>query len=233
MNVGSDATPRAKDDEQGIDYFVRSPLLRFYSQLSVRARKNMYQTFMRLIAPAPDAKILDVGVTPNQTMPGFNFFEALYPHPENITATSIEDASYLEVKYPGLRFVKTEGVTLPFRDAEFDVVVCLAVIEHVGNRQQQARFARELLRVGRRVFVTTPNRGFPMELHTFVPLIHWLPQRAHQALLRMLGLRFWAQTENLNLLGKRNLLGLFPPESGVKLTGHALLGMTSNLIAYR
>ncbi len=29
------------------------------------------------------------------------------------------------------------------------------------------------------LFVTTPNRWFPIEFHTVLPLVHWLPKRQH------------------------------------------------------
>ena len=64
---------------------------------------------------------------------------------------------------------------MPFADGEFDIVFSNAVIEHVGGREQQRRFVEESLRVARRAFVTTPNRWFPVEVHTRLPLVHWLP----------------------------------------------------------
>jgi len=43
-------------------------------------------------------------------------------------------------------------------------------------------------RVCRRgVFLTTPNRWFPVEFHTVLPLVHWLPKPQFRALLRKLG----------------------------------------------
>ena len=221
-------------DVRPIDYFLSShPLRRFASEISLRARQKMFASFMTAMSPGPDTTIVDVGVTPDQSHAESNFFEALYPYKSRITATSIEDASFLEVKYPGLRFVRTSGSSLPFEDKSFDIVVCFAVLEHVGDREQQERFVGELLRIGRRLFLTTPNRQFPVEFHTFLPLIHWLPKRRHQAVLRRLGLEFWAQTENLNLLTTRDLRALFPDESGARFTGHKLLGLTSNLITIR
>ena len=182
----------------------------------------------------PDEKttILDVGVTPDRTLPESNFFEKLYPYKQQLTATSIEDASFLEQEYPGLTFVHTPDGKLPFEDQAFDIVFCSAVLEHVGNRQEQARFVRELLRVAKRFFLTTPNRGFPVEFHTFLPFIHWLPQPAHQAILRLLGLTFWAETKNLNLLTPTDLRELFPQNTDLRLQKHYLLGLPSNLIAW-
>jgi hypothetical protein len=117
----------------------------------------MYGSCIKLTSPQANDKILDVGVTPDRTLIDSNFFEALYPHPSMITATSIEDASFLEEAYPGLRFVQTGRDGLPFEDKAFDVVVSFAVLEHVGTADDQKRFVQELLRVGKKVFLTTPD----------------------------------------------------------------------------
>ena len=69
---------------------------------------------------------------------------------------------------------------LPFGEGEFDVYFSNAVIEHVGGPGAAARSSDEALRVGRRVFVTDllQRRWFPLELHTRLPLVHWLPEGA-------------------------------------------------------
>lgn len=216
-----------------IQYNVsKHPLLRMVSAVSQRARQRMFQFFMETAQITSETRVLDVGVTPDRSLPEFNFFEQLYPYKNRITATSIEDAAFLEEQYPGLRFVQTKGNILPFEDGEFDVVFCSAVVEHVGDRQSQAQFIGELLRVSRRFFITTPNRQFPIELHTFLPLVHWLPQPVHQAVLRKIGLEFWSHTENLNLLTPSAFKQSFPDEAQVKFHSYRLLGLPSNLIAY-
>ena len=68
-----------------------------------------------------------------------------------------------------------DGTRLPFADGEFDLVFSNSVIEHLGSREQQERFAREVRRVGRRYFVQTPAREFPIEPHLLAPFFHWLP----------------------------------------------------------
>ena len=191
----------------------------------------MFARFQQLCAPRPSDRIVDVGVTPDRTLKESNFFEALYPHPEMLTATSIEDASFLEQLHPGLKFVQTGANELPFQDKEFDIAVSFAVLEHVGSRDCQQRFVHELVRVADKVFVTTPDKSFPVEFHTFIPLIHWLPQPIHQSILRMLGLEFWSQTRNLNLLYEKEMLDLFPPTVTVELYRNRLLGFSSNLLA--
>ncbi len=107
---------------------------------------------------------------------------------------------------PGPRFVKVSAGPLPFGDDEFDVAHSSAVVEHVGNRKRQAEFPGELWRIARRgIFVTTPNRWFPVEFHTTLPLVHWVPPPIFRALLSRIGHHFYAQEANLNLMSSGDL----------------------------
>lgn len=224
---------QAEKSPEAVDYFSSThPLRRAATEVAFRARKRMFDYFRQVMPVTPQATVLDVGVTPDRKLKDSNFFEQFYPYKNQITATSIEDAAFLEEHYPGLRFVQTGGLELPFADRSFDIVFCSAVLEHVGDRASQQKFIEELLRVSRHFFITTPNRQFPIEMHTFLPLLHWLPQPRHQALLRKLGMTFWADTANLNLLSPGAFLKLFPEQTAIKLHRHRLLGLPSNLIGY-
>lgn len=57
--------------------------------------------------------------------------------------------------------------------------------------------------------MTTPNKRFPVELHTFLPLIHWLPDASCRAVLRRLGQDYFADVKYLNLLDAPTFLSLF------------------------
>ena len=202
------------------------------SRISFYVRLKIFSSFMEIMKPDSRALILDIGVTPDQKLPESNFFESLYPYKDRIVATSIENASFLEEEYPGMTFIQTEKDRLPFKDQSFDIVFCSAVLEHVGDSVHQSCFIRELLRVSRKFFIITPNRQFPVEFHTFLPVIHWLPQPLHQTILKKLQMDFWSHTRNLNLHTPRSLRSLFPPHTDVHLIYVLLLGFPSNLIAY-
>jgi hypothetical protein len=98
-----------------------------------------------------------------------------------------------------------------------------AVIEHVGGHERQQAFVRESLRVGRRVFLTTPNRWFPIEVHTRLPLVHWLPQPLATRVYELAG-KPWAR-EN-HLLGPSDLRRLFPGEVEIRNLGMTLVATT-------
>lgn len=174
-------------------------------RVSTWQRRRMYARFIAAGVSIDDT-ILDVGVTSDREQQASNYLEAWHPRKDRITACGIDDASFLEADYPGVRFVRADGKALPFADRSVDWVHSSAVLEHVGAASEQAAFLAELQRVCRRgVFVTTPNRWFPIEFHTVLPLLHWLPKRWFRALLRRIGHVELAQERNLNLLGRSDL----------------------------
>ena len=195
----------------------------------------MFKHFMSLAQPGEQDLILDVGVTPDTTLPESNFFEKFYPYLQNVTMTSVEDAACLKDVFRGAEFARTEpNEKFPFENKQFDVLFCSAVLEHVGDYPQQRFFLSECLRVAKKIYLTTPNKAFPVEFHTYLPLAHYLPRTAHQKLLSSLGLDFWASTHNLNLLTKKKLLSLIP-ESQARFASiycNKLLGLPANLILY-
>ena len=186
---------------------------------------------MRLAPQTSETTVLDVGVTSDQRQDS-NFFEKLYPYPHKITAVGLEDASFLEQEYLGLKFIQADGLSLPFPDKSFDLVVSFAVIEHVGSRDQQRAFVHELCRVGRTCCITTPNRWYPIEFYTVLPLVHWLPPSWFRTILCLLGKDFWAKEENLNLFSSSELRAMFSNNLEVFESHHKLLGLVSNLLFY-
>lgn len=220
-------------DDGAIDYFGKdNPLIRLKSRQSVKARRAMFDVFMNKMKATERSTVIDIGVTPDRSLADSNAFEQFYPWKDRVTATSFEDASFLEEQYPGMRFVQTDGKALPFADKEFDIAYSSAVLEHVGSADSQREFLIEMMRISKSFFLAVPNRWFPLELHTFIPLTHWLPKATHRQILRALGMDFWAKEENLNLVGAGELMSLFPTGTDVRLHKHRLLGMPSNLVAY-
>ena len=196
-------------------------------------RRRMYDAFLAASAIEPTDTILDLGVTSDQTYDHSNYFIRWYPYKHRITAAGIDDAAFLEQQHPGLKFVFGDGRSLPFADRQFDFVHSSAVLEHVGSETMQAAFLTEAWRVARKgLFLTTPNRWFPIEFHTLLPIAHWLPQPAFRKICDMTGRSFFGCEENLNLLARSDLRRLARAAGleNVHITSVSLAGWPSNLL---
>ncbi|MDR3013692.1 MAG: methyltransferase domain-containing protein [Chitinispirillales bacterium] len=197
------------------------------------ARQKIYKILSQKIDLENLDSIIDVGVTANRALILSNFFEKHYPYSDRITAFSNDDASWMEEEYKGLKFVRGTALDMPFEDGTFDLVFSSAVIEHVGTAQNQSKFISECFRVAKKyVFITTPNRYYPVEFHTLLPLIHWLPKKLHRKILKVFGNSFFALEENLNLLTRGGLRRLCA-ENGIKkyeLVSSKFFGLPSNLL---
>ena len=183
------------------------------ARVSLLNRRRKMRLFFELMRPTAESRVLDVGVSDGPFGEGVgstathNFFEALYPWPERITAVSTQYLDRFHEAFPAVRAIRADGRELPFEDDEFDIGFSNAVVEHVGRREDQRRFLHELCRVSRRVFVTTPNKWFPLEVHTLLPFVHWLPRTEREWVYRTL-----QRTEGLGveLLSPPEFRELFP-----------------------
>ena len=194
-------------------------------------QRKTYRTYARHFPPRPDQTVLDLGINASRTVSEHYFFEHSYPFPHRVTAAGLEAPDRFHAAYPEVEYVRLErGRPLPFPDLSFDVVFCNAVLEHVGDRAAQREFLADILRVGRSAFLTTPNRWYPVELHTVLPLVHWLPTPVYRSIFWRLGFEFFSKEENLNLLDRRSLLDLLPETAEARLHVQRFLGPVSNLV---
>ena len=174
------------------------------------------------------------GVSLDCTSLESNMLEQHYPHRNRITCAGIGEGGEVERTYPGVKFQQIKPhEALPFGDGQFDVAYSNAVMEHVGSRGKQQAFVRELCRVARAVFLVVPNRWFPVEHHTAIPLIHFLPLPLFRGLLRCTPLRHWGLEENLNPVSASQVARFFPagrvPE--IRYVGLGVGFTRSNILA--
>jgi ubiquinone/menaquinone biosynthesis C-methylase UbiE len=164
----------------------------FPVKIASKQRKKMLSAFKKSCFLSSNDTVLDVGVTSDISYESSNYLEAWLSNKEKITAVGIDDAAFLESLYPGVKFIRADGLELPFKDQTFDVVHSSAVIEHVGSFDRQVIFISECARACKRFFyITTPNRFFPIEFHTILPLVHWLPKKWFRYLMNIIGQSFF------------------------------------------
>jgi SAM-dependent methyltransferase len=201
-------------------------------RLLVLARDRIYADLVRTFDPSPASTILDVGVS-DVVNDAANYLERLYPFPDRITACGLGRAPDFRESFPLVEYVQIEpDLPLPFRDQQFDLATSNAVLEHVGSVLNQLRFLNELCRVGKRVFVSVPNRFFPVEHHTAIPFLHWTDGSFRVACVA-LGKGEWRQERNLILMTRRRLAELLPRSRQwmIGYTGLPLGPLSSNLFA--
>ncbi|HXS67965.1 MAG TPA: methyltransferase domain-containing protein [Candidatus Polarisedimenticolia bacterium] len=216
-------------------YYQHAGKITFARKISAIARRRVYDLFMDRMRPAPADRILDIGATEDSGVES-NMLEQLYPHRDKLTCLSLTDGKSILAHYPGVHHVQTTpGAPLPFERNAFDIVYCNAVLEHVGSRKRQKEFIAEMCRVAPRSFLAVPNRGFPVEHHTALPLIHYLPPSWFRKILRGTRYDVWSHEENLNYISARDLRALWPVNNPLTITysGVGFGPWKSNLVAYK
>ncbi len=125
------------------------------------------------------------------------------------------------VKLQGMVSQAGDARNMPqFGNKSFDIAFSNSVIEHVGSWQDQQMMAAEMLRIGKHVFLQTPNRYFPLEPHFLFPFFQFLPLGWRIFLVRHFSLGWYKRTPNrekakeicrsIRLLTKKELQDLFP-----------------------
>jgi len=176
-------------------------------RISAYNRERKWRLFQKIANPSPETRVLDAGFSDEEYGESDNYLEKRYPYPQSLTALSIDTAKKFLQRYPEVTAVTYDGDRFPFGDKSFDACWSNAVLEHVGERERQVAFLREIRRVARVGFVTTPNRWFPVEIHTRIPLLHYLPRRAFGRCAKLLG-KGWAAGGYMRLLSMREIRGL-------------------------
>lgn len=197
-----------------------------------RFRTSRMRRFVAYMGVTAETRVLDVGGTP------LNW--SLCPVQPRVTLLNLPTAA--EPLPPGFRMVFSDGCRLPFSDQSFDVVFSNSVLEHIPGEEARREFAQEIRRVGKAYWVQTPCRGFPVEPHLWMPLVHWLPPSWQAAMVRRGSIWEWLERpsedrrtyylehylRDIRLVGVHEMAALFPE---ARIVRERFLGWTKSLIA--
>jgi ubiquinone/menaquinone biosynthesis C-methylase UbiE len=199
-----------------------------------RFRTRRMREFVDRFGVTQETRILDVGGTPATWL--------LAGAQPRVTLLNMPRGQ--ERGKEGFTFVSGDGCRLPFPDQSFEIVFSNSVIEHVGAPDRQRQFAREVQRVGRRYWVQTPNRWFPVEQHLLTPCVHWIPRNWQRAWVMKWTVwdlverpspdrrEYYIQhyLDDIRLLSAAELAALFPD---AEILRERKLGWTKSLIAVK
>ena len=205
---------------------IAGKVLGFAKPLHKRFRNQKIELFLSLIrADGGGGRLLDIGGGSGIDGEFLN----LYKHFDEVAVVNLTPQPITAPTGILLTTLVADGRNLPFDARSFDWVFSNAVIEHVGAWPQQQRFASEIRRVASRgYFVTTPNKFFPIEPHTMLPLYQFLPVPI-QKKVAPFSPGYLREYEEINLISRTQMKALFP-EARVLPIGFPVLG--NSLIAY-
>lgn len=219
------------------------------NDFSKKSRNKRAIVFKSNFTIDENTKILDLG---SETGANINaVLSGTRVSPENVYIADINRDSVLEgaKKYGFTPVFISESGGIPFDDGFFDIVYCSSVIEHVTipkNRVwetksgrdffresmvRQTVFAKDIQRLGKQYFVQTPYRYYPIESHSWLPFVGWLPRRLLLPVLKITNL-FWVKytDPDWNLLNSGQMKSLFSNSYIVK---EKTLGLTKSIMAIK
>ena len=222
-----------KHRQQTYSESKKSFLYKVFKRITISARNEFFNLFVKNNNYSSNKTIIDIGTTPSLDKEQNIFLEKIKDNP-SITCLSNQDCKILLRKYKYIKNILIgDGKNTKFDDNSFDIVHSNATIEHVGSFDSQVSFVRELHRISKEsVFIQTPNRFYPIDFHTILPIIHWLPKNIHRKILKYLNLEFYSEEKNLNLLSTNDLKKICKILNikKYKILKHKLFFLTSNLI---
>ena len=212
----------------------KNNILNYYLERLVgNARAKFFNILKNKTQYSHKKSIIDIGTTPSLNKIHNNILAKVKKN-KNVTCLSNLNCKALSKKYPNIKkFITADAKKNNCSNNSFDIVHSNATIEHVGSYKNQLLFLKECVRISKKyVFIQTPNRFFPIDFHTLIPLIHWLPKNIHRYILKVVGLNFYSNEKNLNLLSKKDIINLCIKLNlkNFEIIEYKLFLMTSNLI---
>lgn len=126
-----------------------------------------------------------------------------------------------------------------YKNKEFDLVFSNSVLEHVGDYDNQVKMGNEVNRIGKKYFIQTPNKYFPIEPHFLFPFFQFLPKSLKIFLIRHYNLGNFKKTpekdkaeeiaNSIRLISQKELKSIFPEG---KIYKEKVFGITKSFIVY-
>ena len=189
-------------------------------KLRQKRSKRIIDLIEGVYANKQQVEIVDVGGTREY----WNIIPVEYLRRRNVRITIVnltvptdsfeaQDAVFSHVQGDGCNLKEVEH-------NRFDIAHSNSVIEHVGDLNKMADFAKEIRRIAASYYVQTPNFYYPIEPHFLFPFFHWLPVSVRLRLAMRFKLGCFPRASDINearsfidlcrLLKKKTLLDLFP-----------------------
>ncbi|MBM4143481.1 MAG: class I SAM-dependent methyltransferase [Lentisphaerae bacterium] len=197
-------------------------------KISQRLRKRRFARFMSELRPRQTDSILDVGGLPTMWIgTGFE---------HNVTLINL---NVPESPSPFFQWVRGDACSMAmFQAKAFDIVFSNSVIEHVGDFSRQRQMASEVERIGKKIWIQTPCKHFPLEPHFMFPFFQYFPLPLRLGIARRWAFSFSRQcgldpdyeAKHIWPLSRRDMRRLFP---GARILTETLFGLPKSIMAVK
>jgi len=202
--------------------------------IALKKRSEILDLIKKNIKNSKIRDVLDVGTTSDTLNNSSNFLINNFRHIKICKSFSDQKITTNFFLYTIQKSITKKLTRSEINKFSSDLVISNATIEHVGSKNNQLQMIKNMISLTKKIFViATPNRYHPIEFHTFIPFIHWLPKKIHRFLLKLFGLSYFAKEKNLNLLSSKDLVNLlvkFKDKIDYSIFYINWFGIKSNLI---
>ena len=180
--------------------------LKIFDKIITKKRLEIVDIINSQIVLNNISDILDIGTTSDTENKSSNFIIRNLKNVKNFYSISDQLITLPFFKKKLQKSIIENFSEYEIENFKSDLVVSNATIEHVGNYNNQKTMVSNMIKLSKKmVIISTPYRYHPLEFHTKIPFIHWLPKKIHRMILKKFNLVFYSKEENLNLLSRSDL----------------------------
>ncbi len=195
----------------------------------VKQKQRRYDKIVKLLDLKPTDRILNVGCGEGLTFEHFNKVNPI---------TGVDLFKESKISQPNFKYMQIKGDgSLPFKDGEFDAVICIGVLEHVKPYEALQKTCSEIERVGKKFLILVPDYNTIIEPHYAFPIFQHLPISIQKWLHGILNLRLELDSrkdnpyEEINYFPTKQWMSLIKE---AKYTIHKHIGfLITNLIIWK
>ncbi len=195
----------------------------------VGARKRRYEKIRHLAGLKPTHKILNVGCGEGLSLEAFN---------KKNKIVGLDIFAKPKIFQKNFSYVQGDAAKMSFfKDKEFDLVVCIGMVEHILPFKKLKRVAREIQRVGKGYVIVVPHFYTPLEPHYQLPFWQHYPKGLKSFLIKHFSIGYFKKNSQgkftkLNYFKKKKWYSLFPSSTIISYN-HILGGLVKNYIIFK
>ena len=179
----------------------------FLDKILIKKRYEMINIVNQYFKDIDLNDVLDIGTTSDENNLSSNILIKNLKNFKNYKSISDQKITSSFFKKSLQKSITENFTENEINEFSSDLVVSNATIEHVGSLDNQEKMIENIILLSKKFFIIiTPNRGHPIELHSKLPFLHWLPKNVHRKLLSLMGFDILAMEENLNLLSENEII---------------------------